>query len=306
MKRSEKPDTVSGVLVIDKHTGVTSHRIVQILRKLYDTPRVGHTGTLDPLATGVLPVLIGRAVKASEFLLASDKEYDATLRLGIATDTQDITGTVLSVCEDLPNEKEVQAAAAEFVGEIQQLPPMYSAVKIGGRKLVDAARAGETIERSPRPVQIHSIEIQKNTREEYRLHVSCSKGTYIRTLCADIGERLGCGATLTALRRTRSGIFDLSHAHTIEELEQAAPAARASMVLPCDTLFSHCPALRLNDFQAKLIRGGTQLYQQKLKTDFSPGTRVRLYQNDVFFALGEVREYGAEGSAIKPIRLFVL
>ena len=133
----KRQDPVSGVIVIDKHTGVTSHRMVQILRKLYDTPRVGHTGTLDPLATGVLPVLIGRAVKASEFLLSSDKEYEAVLQLGVATDTQDITGEVIATSDHIPKEEEVQTAIASFIGDIQQIPPMYSAIKIDGRKLVD-------------------------------------------------------------------------------------------------------------------------------------------------------------------------
>ena len=306
MKRKNKSDPVSGVIVIDKHTGVTSHRIVQILRKLYDTPRVGHTGTLDPLATGVLPVLIGRAVKASEFLLSSDKEYEAVLRLGVATDTQDITGEVIATSDHIPKEEEVQTAIASFIGDIQQIPPMYSAIKIDGRKLVDAARAGETIQRQSRPVHIASMQAEKLSEYEYRLQVTCSKGTYIRTLCADIGEKLGCGGALASLRRTRSGLFTLTDAHTIEELEEASLEERISMVRPCETLFADCPSLCVSDFQAKLIRGGTELYQKKLKTNFPVGTHVRLYQNGTFFALGEVREYENRGSAIKPIRLFVL
>ena len=306
MKRKDKPDLVSGVVIIDKHEGVTSHRIVQILRKLYDTPRVGHTGTLDPLATGVLPVLVGRAVKASDFLLSSDKEYEAVLRLGETTDTQDVTGTVLSTCDEIPDEAAVLRAIGSFQGDILQLPPMYSAIKIDGRKLLDAARQGETVERTMRQIRIESIEGEKICDREYRLRVVCSKGTYIRTLCADIGEKLGCGAVMAALRRTRSGLFDLTDAHTIEELEQATVEERCKMVRPCEMLFSDCPSLQLNDFQAKLIRGGTELYQYKLRTDFPLGTRVRLYHNGTFFALGEVQEFADKGSAVKPIRLFVL
>lgn len=306
MKRKDKPDLVSGVIVIDKHAGVTSHRIVQILRKLYDTPRVGHTGTLDPLATGVLPVLVGRAVKASEFLLSSDKEYEAILRLGITTDTQDITGEILSTSENIPDETVVQKIVRSFIGDIQQVPPMYSAIKIGGRKLLDAARQGEIIERESRPIHIDTLTAEKINDREYKLCVHCSKGTYIRTLCADIGEKLGCGAVMAALRRTHSGLFGLDQAYSIEKLESASMEERISMVYPCESLFSDCPTLHVNDFEAKLIRGGTELYQKKLKTDFSVGTRIRFYHKDIFFALGEVREYADRGTAIKPIRLFVL
>ncbi len=306
MKRRDKPDLSSGVIIIDKHEGVTSHRIVQILRKLYDTPRVGHTGTLDPLATGVLPVLIGRAVKASEFLLSNDKEYEAVLQLGITTDTQDITGEVLSESKNIPDENTVRAVISAFVGDSMQMPPMYSAIKVGGVKLVDAARQGETIERQSRPIHIEAIHVEKLSEKKYKLQVACSKGTYIRTLCADIGDKLGCGGVMAALRRTRSGLYDLTHAHTIEELESATIEERVSMVRPCETLFADCPAIYVNDFQAKLIRGGTELYQWKLKTDFPLGTHIRIYQNDTFFALGEVREYPEKGSAVKPIRLFVL
>ncbi|MCI8472431.1 MAG: tRNA pseudouridine(55) synthase TruB [Clostridiales bacterium] len=306
MKRRDKPDIVSGVIIIDKDEGITSHRIVQILRKLYDTPRVGHTGTLDPLATGVLPVLVGRAVKASEFLLSNDKEYEAILQLGTTTDTQDITGEILSETDKIPDESAVRSVISTFIGDIMQMPPMYSAIKVGGIKLVDAARQGEIIERESRPIHIDSIDAEKLTDKTYKLKVACSKGTYIRTLCADIGEKLGCGGIMAALRRTRSGLYDLTHAHTIEELEAATIKERVSMVRPCESLFTDCPAIYVNDFQAKLIRGGTELYQWKLKTDFQLGTHVRIYQNDTFFALGEVREYPEKGSAVKPIRLFVL
>lgn len=306
MKRKDKPDLVSGVIIIDKQEGITSHRVVQILRKLYDTPRVGHTGTLDPLATGVLPVLVGRAVKASEFLLSNDKEYETILQLGISTDTQDITGKVLSVCNNIPNEGTVLSVISQFIGDIMQTPPMYSAIKVGGIKLVDAARQGQIIERESRPVHIASIQTEKISAEKYKLKIACSKGTYIRTLCADIGEKLGCGGVMASLRRTRSGLYGLEHAHTIEELEKAAIEERITMVRPCESLFADCPAIYVNNFQAKLIRGGTELYQWKLKTDFPLGTHVRIYQNDTFFALGEVREYADKGSAVKPIRLFVL
>ena len=191
MSRKDSEDTVAGVLIINKHQGVTSHKIVQIIRKLYNTRRVGHTGTLDPMATGVLPVLIGRAVKASDFLTAEDKEYSAEMTLGLETDTEDITGTVLTESDEIPSPDEVIKVCQSFLGETEQIPPMYSALKIGGQKLVDIAREGGTVERAPRKIRIDKIECEKISPKVYRLLVKCSKGTYIRTLCADIGKKLG-------------------------------------------------------------------------------------------------------------------
>ena len=166
MSRKNKPDTATGVLVVNKHEGVTSHRIVQILRRLYDTARVGHTGTLDPMATGVLPILLGRAVKASDYLVSEEKEYIATLRLGVTTDTLDTTGEVLSTSDNIPDEAAVLEAAKSFLGEIEQIPPMYSAIKIDGQKLVDLARAGETVERKPRQVEIKELDVEKLSENE--------------------------------------------------------------------------------------------------------------------------------------------
>ena len=203
MGRKDKIDIATGVIIINKHEGVTSHRIVQILRRLFDTPRIGHTGTLDPMATGVLPILVGRAVKASDFLVAEDKEYVAEMTLGIVTDTDDITGEVLTKTDIIPSEEAVFEAIDSFIGEIEQIPPMYSAIKVDGRKLVDLAREGITVERKSRKVKINSIKAEKIEENRYKMVVSCSKGTYIRTLCHDIGEKLGCGAAMSALNRTR-------------------------------------------------------------------------------------------------------
>jgi len=305
MSRKDKIDIATGVIIINKHEGVTSHRIVQILRKLFDTPRIGHTGTLDPLATGVLPILVGRAVKASEFLVAEDKEYIAEMTLGITTDTDDITGEVLSECDNIPSEDKVRKVISSFVGEISQIPPMYSAIKVGGRKLVDLAREGVTVERKSRNVTIKSIETEKLSEKVYRLKVSCSKGTYIRTLCKDIGDRLSCGAVMSALQRTASGSFTLENAHTIEELDVLSMEERAALVMPTEELFASCPAVEVNDFYAKLIRGGTELYQKKLGTSIETGQFVRIKHNNVFIALGQVDEFDA-GSAVKPVKLFVL
>ena len=305
MSRKDSEDTVAGVLIINKHQGVTSHKIVQIIRKLYNTRRVGHTGTLDPMATGVLPVLIGRAVKASDFLTAEDKEYSAEMTLGITTDTEDITGTVLAESDEIPSPDEVIRVCQSFLGETEQIPPMYSALKIGGQKLVDIAREGGTVERAPRKIRIENIECEKITPKVYRLRVSCSKGTYIRTLCADIGKKLGCGAVMSSLERTRSASFTLEASHTIEELENLSQEERAALVIPTESLFADLPAVNINDFYTKLIKGGTELYQKKLRTSFEDGALVRLRHNNRFIALGKVTEF-PDGSAVKPVKLFEL
>lgn len=305
MSRKNKPDTATGVLVINKHEGVTSHRIVQILRRLYDTPRVGHTGTLDPMATGVLPILLGRAVKASDYLVSEEKEYIATLRLGLTTDTLDTTGEVLSTCHSIPNEADVIEAAKSFVGEIEQIPPMYSAIKIDGQKLVDLARAGETVERKPRKVEIKELDIEKLSYNEYKLRIVCSKGTYVRTLCADIGEKLGCGGAMSSLVRVRTGNFRLENAITVEELENMTFEERVALTLPTVKLFEDLHSINVNDFYAKLIKGGTELYQRKLGTHFDEGELIRIMHNGEFLALGRVCEY-EKGSAVKPEKLFIL
>lgn len=306
MSRSDKQEsTEAGVIVINKHEGVTSYRIVQILRKLYNTKKVGHTGTLDPMATGVLPVLVGRAVKAADFIVAEDKEYTAEMTLGLTTDTEDITGEVLTRCDDLPDEDAVFAAVNSFVGDIQQIPPMYSAIKIDGQKLVNMAREGIVVEREPRPVSIRSIKAEKLSSSVYRLHVVCSKGTYIRTLCADIGNALGCGAVMSALERTRSGRYTIDRSYTLEQLEVMTEEERISALSPTETLFADKPAIDVNDFYAKLIRGGTELYQSKLHTDFPEGEYVRIRHNGEFIALGRTEAF-EKGSAVKPVKLFVL
>lgn len=200
-----------GILLIDKPEGMTSFDVVARVRKLYGTRQVGHTGTLDPLATGLLAVLVGRAVKASEFLTEKDKEYCAGLHLGMTTDTEDVSGTVLMRCGDIPPKETVLSAAKSFVGEIMQRPPMYSALKVNGEKLVDLARRGITVEREARPVSIRSLEIDGDGTD-YTMRVVCSKGTYIRTLCADIGKALGCGGVMSSLRRLKTGDFSLAGA----------------------------------------------------------------------------------------------
>ena len=296
---------VSGIVVVNKHAGVTSNDIVIKLRRLFGTRQVGHTGTLDPMATGVLPVLIGRAVKASENITAENKRYTAHLKLGITTDTEDTTGTVLSKTDTLPKEEDVLAVCADFVGDILQTPPMYSALKVNGRKLVDLAREGITVERQARPVTVHSLQAVKLAEDLYELDVSCSKGTYIRTLCADIGAKLGCGGAMARLTRTESGPFSLAEACTIEQLEAMTEAERAACVIPLENFFLDCPAVDLPAFYARLARNGCEIYQKKIHTDLPVGTTVRMIHDGVFFALGQVRDY-PDGSAVKAVKIFVL
>ena len=294
----------NGVLIVNKHQGATSHDIINKIRRLYGTRRVGHTGTLDPLATGVLVVLIGRAAKAAEYLSADRKSYIATLRLGITTDTEDTTGEILTTSGNIPTEEKVRAAVSSFSGDIKQIPPMYSALKVGGKKLCDLARQGVSIEREARDITIHSIDCQKLSDTDYRLDVDCSSGTYIRTLCADIGSSLGCGGAMATLNRTSAGDFRIENSYSISQLEEMSEDDRLSLLLPIESLFSELPEIKLAPFFERLSRNGCEIYQKKIKTSFDIGTRVRLCndQGD-FYALGEVFDY-KDGSAVKAIKLF--
>lgn len=300
-----KPDTVSGVLIINKHAGVTSHRIISACRKLYDTPKVGHTGTLDPMATGVLPVLLGRAVKASDYVMAHDKEYVCEMKLGLTTDTEDITGEVLSTVPDIPAEAEVLEACSSFVGKIKQIPPMYSAIKVDGRKLVDIAREGGEVERKPRDVEIYSIEPKKLADDLYSMRVNCSKGTYIRTLCADIGKKLGCGAVMASLVRTRTGEFTLDDCVTVEELDNMTFEERLTLPKPVESLFLDLEEVTVPDYFLKLLRGGTPVYQKKIRCSVEPGRLVRVKNRGVFVALGRGDTLDGE-PVIRQEKLFVL
>ena len=297
----------SGVLIVNKHAGVTSHDVVNRIRRLYGTRRVGHTGTLDPMATGVLVVLIGRAAKASEYLVSDSKRYHATLRLGITTDTEDTTGEVLSTCQDLPSFEMLASVLPQFRGKIQQIPPMYSALKVGGKKLVDLARQGQTVERQPREIEIFALNAEPTDfPSDVILDVQCSGGTYIRTLCADIGKKLGCGGAMASLERREACGFPLTASHSIAELEAMTEAERLSLLIPTESLFASLPAVHQPAIYEKLCRSGCEIYQKKIGTDFPIDTRVRiLTASGEFFALGEVREY-EDGTAVKAIKTFCL
>lgn len=297
----------SGILVINKTAGGTSHDVVNAVRRLYSIKRVGHTGTLDPMATGVLVVLVGRAAKASEYAVSSRKSYTATLRLGLETDTEDITGN--TVAEYIVNvtPDEIDAVTARFRGGIMQVPPMYSALKIGGRKLYDIARAGETAEREARPVTVYRLECAHIRDNDYRLDVECSAGTYIRTLCADIGRALGCGGVMASLERTAACGFTLDGALTLERLAALTPEERTACLLPVERLFDGLDEIRLPGFFEKLFRSGCEVYFKKLGIAPPPdGTRLRICDADGnFFALGECGIYDG-GAAVKSVKLFVL
>lgn len=294
----------NGVIIIKKEAGMSSARVVGAVKRLLGADKAGHTGTLDPMATGVLPILVNRGVKASEFMLTSDKHYIATLRLGVTTDTEDIWGETLSTSDALPAEATVMRAVNSFIGPYMQTPPMYSALKRGGKKLCDLARAGIEVEREAREVTIHSIVCTPTDRaDEYTLDVKCSKGTYIRTLCADIGATLGCGGCMASLCRAEASGFTLSDAHTIGEIEALPPGERASLVVPVEKIFKSCEQILLPPFFARLARSGLEIYLKKLAKELPLGARVTLFDADGFFALGEVMEY-PDGPAIKPIRQF--
>lgn len=297
----------SGILLINKHAGATSHDIVGKVRRALHTRRVGHTGTLDPMATGVLVVLVGRAAKACEYVSHDRKVYRATLRLGLTTDTQDSTGATLTTCDALPLPGQVMEVCARFTGKIKQIPPMYSALKVDGQKLCDLARKGIEVEREAREIEIFSLTCEPTEAEsDYILTVDCSGGTYIRTLCADIGAALGCGGVMATLERVQTGGFSLAECITTAELEAMDDAQRIERLLPVEVLFSDLPAVKLSDFYKRLCRNGCEIYQSKIRTNHALGTRVRICDaTGHFFALGEVREYES-GSAIAMIKLFEL
>ena len=247
----------SGIVIIDKPGGWTSMDVCAKLRGILKERRIGHGGTLDPLATGVLPVFVGSATKAVEFAEKGDKEYLAGLRLGVETNTQDITGEVLSTRPVTAGQAELEGALPAFTGPIMQVPPMYSAIKRNGQKLYELARAGKEVHRDPRPVTIHALELLGRTEEgDYLLRVRCSKGTYVRTLCHDIGAALGCGGCMSSLRRTMAAGFTLEQAVTLERVQEEG----AALLLPVDRFFGGLPAYRIpSPRQERLCRNGSPL-----------------------------------------------
>lgn len=286
---------LNGIMLIDKPCDWTSHDVVGKLRGILHERRIGHSGTLDPMATGLLVVFVGRATRAVEFAEADSKEYIAGLRLGISTDTQDITGNTLKSSNSLPSKAELEQALSAFKGEISQIPPMYSAIKVGGRKLYELARRGESVERKPRRVTIDKLDIIGENESDYVLDVVCSKGTYIRTLCNDIGDTLGCGGCMSSLRRVKAGAFSIEKAHTIDEIQAAADnGGLDEIIIPVDRLFSAYPELTVRDIAEKKLRNGNVI---KLA---APNGTYRVYtETGGFLLLGE-----ASDNKLKTIKSF--
>ena len=253
----------NGILIVDKPAGWTSQDVAAKLRGVFHEKRVGHGGTLDPMATGVLPIFIGRATRAVPFFEHADKVYEAGLRLGLVTDTQDATGRTLEERAVDITQVQLEAALDKFRGEIAQIPPMYSAIKVNGQKLYALARQGKAVERAPRPVTIFALDLLGGAGADWRLRVHCSKGTYIRTLCHDIGAALGCGGCLSALRRTRAGAYDVTRSHTMAEI--LAAENPEALLLPTDSLFSDRPALKVAENAERKLRNGAPLHTPKLK-----------------------------------------
>jgi tRNA pseudouridine55 synthase len=248
---------VNGVLLLDKPPGITSHGAVQVVRRLFNAAKAGHTGTLDPLATGLLPVCLGEATKFSHTLLAADKAYTATIRLGMTTSTGDIEGQVTARSEVKVKQQEIAPALQKFMGEILQIPPMYSAIKHAGQPLYKLARAGKEIARAPRKIVISRLALVGFAGDELTVSVSCSKGTYVRVLAEDLGRELGCGACLSALRRDAVGGFSLaSGAVTLERLESLTLAERDALLLPADALVASLPRLDLDAAEARRMNQG--------------------------------------------------
>ena len=274
---------INGIVNIYKEKGYTSHDVVAVLRKVVGQKKIGHTGTLDPDATGVLPVCLGRATKVCEFLTDHDKTYEALLLLGKTTDTQDISGEVLEERDpgDL-TEEEVRSCIESFIGEYDQIPPMYSALKVNGKKLYELAREGKTVERKSRKVQIHGIRILEMNLPHVRMEVDCSKGTYIRTLCHDIGEKLQVGGCMEELERTKVGRFLKEDAVTLDEVRQKMEQGEgAELFTPLDQIFAELPAVTVTDAKAWMSYNGNDLPERFLleKEEWTDGQEVRVYDS---------------------------
>ena len=245
---------MNGIVIVDKPQGWTSQDVTARLRRVFSTRRIGHGGTLDPMATGVLPVFVGRATRGVEFFEHAEKTYETVLRLGLTTDTEDITGETLTTAVPSFTRERLEEVLESFRGDILQIPPMYSALKVNGQKLYDLARKGKTVERQPRPITIHELTLLEVGENTLRLRVRCSKGTYIRTLCKDIGEALGCGGCMEALRRVSAGEYGIAEAVPLQQLLETEEPEK--YLRPVDSMFRNYPAVTLTENQEKRCRNG--------------------------------------------------
>ena len=274
---------MNGIVIIDKPAGWTSQDVTARLRRVFGTRRIGHGGTLDPMATGVLPVFVGRATRGVEFFEHAEKTYETELLLGVATDTEDTTGTVRARREVSVTQARLDEVLERFRGEIMQIPPMYSALKVNGQKLCDLARKGRQVERQPRPVTIHELTLLSREGDTLRLRVRCSKGTYIRTLCADFGEALGCGGCMQALRRTQAGEYTIAEAVPLQQLLEAAEPE--TYLRDVDTMFRGYPGVKLTVNQEKRCRNGNAF-----SVTLPAGTYRAYSQTGEFLMLAKVED----------------
>ena len=283
---------MDGIVIVDKPQGWTSQDVTARLRRVFGTRRIGHGGTLDPMATGVLPVFVGRATRAVEFFEHAEKTYETVLRLGITTDTEDMTGTVLTEENVSFTEEQLQETLAAFRGEILQVPPMYSALKVNGQKLCDLARKGKTVERQPRPITIHELTLVERGENTLRLRVRCSKGTYIRTLCKDIGEKLGCGGCMESLRRVAAGEYAIDEAVPLQTLLDTEKPEK--YLRDVDSMFRNYPAVTLTANQETRCRNGNAF-----SVSLAPGTYRAYSQAGEFLMLAKV-----DGGVMSTIKSF--
>ena len=292
---------INGIVNVYKEKGYTSFDVVAKMRGIMHQKKVGHTGTLDPDAEGVLPVCLGKATKVCELLTDKDKIYETTMLLGVETDTQDISGQIINSADVKVDEIQIKNTINSFVGKIMQVPPMYSALKINGQKLCDLARKGITVERKAREIEIYSIDILDIKIPEIKMRVHCSKGTYIRTLCHDIGEKLGCHGCMKSLIRTRVSAFSLEEAHRLSEIEEKPTA----WIMPVDVVFSSFEKAVVSDQAEKLIVNGNRISQDYLLNmkDSCKTDRIRFYREDGSF-IG-IYEYKEETFDFKPVKLFL-
>lgn len=298
---------MDGILNIYKEKDFTSHDVVAKLRGILRMKKIGHTGTLDPQATGVLPVCLGKATKACDMMTEKSKVYEAVLLLGVKTATEDMTGKILEEKDVTVGEDEVRETIESFLGTYDQIPPMYSAIKVNGKKLYELAREGKTIERKARPVTLYELTILDMDLPRVRIRIACSKGTYIRSLCRDIGDKLGCGGCMEELIRTRVGHFLIENALTLDQVEALAKKERISEVLePVDHVFTSCPSVYALEEDRKLVWNGNPLTEDRIELSEQAkkeGQWIRLYDDEEHF-IG-IYQYDSEQKRIKPVKMFL-
>lgn len=299
-----------GIINVYKEKGFTSHDVVAKLRGICKQKKIGHTGTLDPDAVGVLPVCLGSATRLCDMLTDKDKEYIAVFRLGITTDTQDISGRVLEEREVTVSEEEAVKAIESFQGELLQVPPMYSALKVNGKKLYELAREGKEIERAARPVTVYEIEILEKNMPEFTVRVKCSKGTYIRTLCHDIGQKLQCGAAMVSLVRTKAGRFEIEKSYTLLQLQALSDEGKLNeVIIPVEKMFANLPAVMVKESSYKALVNGNQLQAAGLISmpegeDVTSYEEMRVYNHEGRFY--GIYRYDKNRKLFCPVRMFFM